>query len=132
MIPLSDELRDEVAGALRDAAKGAVNQPGFVLTWSQTSEADREYWRGIVDRLKLESFVRARVLELLSLRPCHVTGQHNPNHHLEHSEPCGFQRQDVLARLLEDLGISIVDDVRREDHPVCGWCSEYGEGWPDA
>lgn len=62
---------------------------------------------------------RAELLERLRLRPCHVTGMHEPNH--DPNAFCSSQKVAMLDELLESLDIK-VEDITRELHEDCGWC----------
>lgn len=62
--------------------------------------------------------LRQAVLDLLVLRPCHITGMHTPNHHTRST--CNDQKVAVLEGLLAALGIDLAD-ARRELHPDGCW-----------
>lgn len=65
----------------------------------------------------------ARALANLTLRPCHVTGMHDPNHTDRYL--CREQQADLLDRLLRAAGIELAD-IPHELHPegTCYWCHE--------
>jgi hypothetical protein len=53
------------------------------------------------------------------LRPCHVTGMHEPDHHLRREYPCDIQARDVADQLLAGRDLSTLP---RALHPDCYWC----------
>lgn len=57
--------------------------------------------------------------EALAIEPCHITGEHEPDHHLRYL--CRDQQARALAGLLAGLGLNF-DDLPRRLHPGCGWC----------
>lgn len=68
-----------------------------------------------------EMFTRAELLEALALEPCHVTGQHDPNHTPRHV--CSIQRAEAFERVLELLGVT-EEELPKRLHEGCGWCHE--------
>lgn len=62
---------------------------------------------------------RADILDVLALEPCHITGTHTPNHHLE--SLCTYQKAAMLDRLLAFLDTN-VDELPRRLHEDCYWC----------
>jgi hypothetical protein len=56
-------------------------------------------------------------MQMMALRPCHVTGTHNPLHTPYYF--CGLQKAYAFDRLLEALGINIRDLPREPS----------GQGW---
>ena len=57
--------------------------------------------------------------EALAIEPCHITGEHEPDHHLRYL--CRDQQAAMLAGLLAGLGLKF-DDLPRRLHDGCGWC----------
>jgi hypothetical protein len=90
-----------------------------------------------------ETFTREQLMEALTLRPCHVTGTHQPDHHLPHRNAftgkptdgyvCNLQLTAALKGLFELLGITEAD-LPRALHQDCIWCAlegrvEANEAW---
>jgi hypothetical protein len=84
----------------------------------------------------MKSFTRAEILEALALEPCHVTGMHRPNHHVEFT--CDLQRAAAFKRVLALLGVEESELPRRLHDPPCRWChgvpsqEEYTRGAQEA
>lgn len=68
-----------------------------------------------------DTFTRAELLEALRIEPCHVTGQHDPNHTPHHV--CSIQRAEAFSRVLELLGVK-EEELPKALHEHCGWCHE--------
>jgi hypothetical protein len=66
-------------------------------------------------------YVRQSVLRMISLKPCHVTGEHEPDHHLRSDHVCSLQKARMLDDLLAMLDIEI-NEVDRQPHRECYWC----------
>lgn len=66
-----------------------------------------------------DTFTREQVLEMLSIRPCHVTGMHEPEHHLKYT--CPLQKAEAFDRALTVLGAAI-EDMPKHLHDACYWC----------
>lgn len=64
-------------------------------------------------------FTRSQVLDMLSLRPCHVTGMHTPEHHLDYT--CEIQKGEAFDRALKIL-MATEDEVPKHLHDDCYWC----------
>ena len=69
------------------------------------------------------------MLDAATIRPCHVTGMHTPNHHINGSV-CELMVTDTAKRMLAAAGI-VVKDLPHELHPAgaykdggCGWCHD--------
>ena len=59
------------------------------------------------------------VREALTVRPCHVTGMHEPGHHVKYT--CSIQMREVATALLDALGLA--DGLPRGLHGAdCYWC----------
>lgn len=69
---------------------------------------------------------RADLLEAIRLHPCHVTGQHVPNHHLVSDRVCSIQKQDLFDQILNFFDIKLEDIDRAVHPPACGWCNDDG------
>lgn len=73
----------------------------------------------------------AAIVAALTVRPCHVTGLHSPEHHLRYS--CDIQKADTLDRVLAAIGTTY-DELPKELHPGDLWChsvpsqEQYREG----
>ena len=65
--------------------------------------------------------LRAELLDLLAIRPCHVTGEHDPAHTPHYV--CGIQKTAMLNQLLAAAGLTY-PDLRRELHNGCAHCDE--------
>lgn len=64
--------------------------------------------------------LRALILRVARLRPCHVTGMHEPNHHLNYT--CEIQRGEILAEVLAAARLE-ADDIPHALHPEPEyWC----------
>jgi len=60
--------------------------------------------------------------ELLAIEPCHVTGEHQPDHHLTSNHICDIQRRGAWGRAMHELGFDHTNP-RRRLHENCGWCT---------
>jgi hypothetical protein len=67
-----------------------------------------------------EDVLRRRLLELLMLEPCHVTGMHDLNHTV--NGVCDIQRGAVFKRLLATLDVSEEEVPHRLHDESCYWC----------
>lgn len=65
-------------------------------------------------------YTRAELLDALRLEPCHVTGMHNPDHHLKHV--CDIQRSAAFNRVLELIGIDESELPHALHGSDCYWC----------
>lgn len=65
------------------------------------------------------------VLAALALAPCHVTGMHTPDHHLDHT--CTLQKAAAFDRLLAALGMDVDDLPHRLHAEDCYWCHHVPE-----
>lgn len=54
------------------------------------------------------------------LTPCHVTGMHTPEHHLN-GTTCDTQRAEILARVLQVLEMPL-EAAPHKLHDACYWC----------
>jgi hypothetical protein len=64
--------------------------------------------------------LRNLILRVARLRPCHVTGMHEPDHHLRYT--CGLQVQDIFAEVLAAANMK-VEDFPHALHPEPEyWC----------
>lgn len=70
-----------------------------------------------MDNLTLEQ--QAALAEALTVRPCHVTGMHTPNHHLDYL--CQIQKAAMFDAVLEAVGLS-VEELPHALHEDCYWC----------
>ena len=80
---------------------------------------------GLLATLAAERVEGERLREAFYLTPCHVTGEHTPDHHLTREAPCSFQLAELAERIVKVLG-----GPPHRDHAGCVWCSEYDKGWP--
>jgi hypothetical protein len=58
--------------------------------------------------------------DALAVRPCHITGMHEPDHHTRYL--CNDQKAAALDGLLSGLGLEFGDLPRRLHDEACGWC----------
>lgn len=79
----------------------------------------------LVDTLSAE--VRAALLALLALEPCHVTGLHDPNH--TPFRACDIQKGEAWDRAVRALGGDPERPPRRAHD--CAWCEERNSDRPD-
>lgn len=102
----------------------AIYDPGAVVgrrhgpTWGEGNDGYAEIQEDLPDwqtRAVVETIRRHLVYE-----PCHVTGMHNPGHHL--TSTCQIQTSVVFGRLLRGLGLTRDDLPNRLHNPDCGWC----------
>lgn len=69
-----------------------------------------------------QTFTREEILDALSVKPCHITGTHRPEHHLEST--CDHQRADAFGSVLELIGAS-EDEIPHKLHDeTCFWCHD--------
>ena len=54
------------------------------------------------------------------LHPCHVTGMHDPNHHLHNDRVCSLQAMDVAVQFAGSS--EALASLPRELHASCYWC----------
>lgn len=67
------------------------------------------------------TFTREEILEALAIHPCHITGMHSPEHHLNGSV-CSHMMTDSADGVLALIGAT-QDELPRHLHgPQCGWC----------
>jgi hypothetical protein len=59
------------------------------------------------------------VLDVLAITPCHITGMHEPEHHLRYL--CSTQKAELLDKVLAVLGLAFKGLPHRL-HDECGWC----------
>lgn len=77
-------------------------------------------------QLQRDAFYLATVLEAVlqqaTLRPCHVSGTHAPDHHI-HGTVCDYMRADAGQRMVAALGLDL-STAPHELHPAegCYWC----------
>lgn len=70
-----------------------------------------------------DTYSRAEIIAALRLRPCHVTGEHNPTHTPEFI--CRFQLHEALSNLL--LMLQVGDEtLPRRLHEDCYFCDTDG------
>lgn len=67
--------------------------------------------------------VREWLLEHLVVKPCHVTGMHDPTHTPRHF--CELQSRALVVDLLGALGVTVADLRRSLHDESCGWCHEH-------
>lgn len=60
------------------------------------------------------------VADALTLRPCHTTGEHTPNHHV--TRTCPDQRSRMLEGILDALGVVEAELPRALHDDGCYWC----------
>ena len=65
-------------------------------------------------------YSRDEIVEMLTIRPCHVTGMHTPDHHLKFT--CDIQRSAALRNLLNELNVGEGQLPRDLHDESCGWC----------
>lgn len=58
--------------------------------------------------------------KLLAIAPCHISGMHEPDHHLT-GIICDNQRSEAWTRAMVELGFD-PDNPERKLHDKCGWC----------
>jgi len=63
---------------------------------------------------------------LLAIEPCHITGEHEPNHHLK-GRICNYQRGDAWRRAMVALGLD-PENPARKLHDDCFWCHNEESG----
>lgn len=68
-----------------------------------------------------QTFTREQVLEAIALRPCHVTGQHDPDHTPD--RVCESQLSQAFTGLLDLLGVT-PEDLPHALHESCHWCHD--------
>lgn len=79
------------------------------------------------------TFTRTQILAALTLHPCHITGMHTPEHHIDHRSSydgklvagyvCGDMKAKALAGLLGLIGAELSDLPHALHAPEqCGWC----------
>jgi hypothetical protein len=66
------------------------------------------------------TYTRQEILDAMALHPCHVTGMHTPEHHLDGSV-CNIMLSRSAEGVLALVGAT-VDDLPRRLHDDCGWC----------
>lgn len=71
-----------------------------------------------------DDHLRAELLRRLRLRPCHVTGFHDPNH--DPDAGCACQRLEMFEALLSSLKIEL-GDIPRALHENCGSCHQVAD-----
>jgi hypothetical protein len=64
--------------------------------------------------------VTALLADALAVRPCHITGMHEPDHHTRYR--CSEQKAAALDALLAGLGLEFGDLPRRLHGETCVWC----------
>jgi hypothetical protein len=67
------------------------------------------------------TYTRDEIIAMLVIRPCHVTGMHEPDHHLKYT--CDIQRTEALRNLLKALDVNegtLPHDLH--DEGTCYWC----------
>lgn len=86
------------------------------------------------------------IISALTLEPCHITGMHEPNHHVKYI--CPHMRAEGWERLALAEGFvperepgerendytqrkfaELHKTLPRRNHSDCYWCSESGQGW---
>lgn len=70
-----------------------------------------------------ETFTREELLNALRIEPCHITGCHEPDHHLKYT--CADQRAASFVRVLALLGVDEMDlprDLHGKCEKDCYWC----------
>lgn len=90
--------------------------------------------------------LRALITDALTMEPCHITGMHSPDHHVD--SICAFMKEDGFDRLAAAMGYTeprlegesfndynrrmqalLHAKLPRRDHAKCNWCTTYGKGW---
>jgi hypothetical protein len=66
------------------------------------------------------TFTRDEILAALTVRPCHITGIHNPDHHRKYT--CADQRAEAFRQVLELIGATEDELPRALHNENCGWC----------
>jgi hypothetical protein len=88
----------------------AISDPSAVVPRS-TGETDGAWSARAVTTL---------LADALAVRPCHITGMHEPDHHTRYQ--CSDQKAAALDGLLDGLGLTFADLPRRLHDETCGWC----------
>lgn len=65
--------------------------------------------------------------KLLAIAPCHITGEHTPNHHLD-GIICDDQRADAWKYAMIELGFDPDRPERVLHNGTCGWCHPTRKG----
>lgn len=108
---------------LVDRIAQAIGDPGSIVgrklgpSWGKGNDgyAEREE---TVTRWSTRAVI-AVLVDALAVEPCHITGMHEPEHHVRYM--CSDQTAAQLKNLLAGLGLS-VDHLPRRLHVNCGWC----------
>lgn len=76
----------------------------------------------VIDRLRAALDTNPDAIrDALTLRPCHITGCHRPNHHLDYT--CTEQKARMFNALLGALGVLVPENLPRALHgPSCSHC----------
>ncbi|MGH3405132.1 MAG: hypothetical protein ACRDRJ_21910 [Streptosporangiaceae bacterium] len=112
MSPPTAALAGRIAEAVADPGSVAGPRHGSPAGRAHTaSEETAAQWaaRAVVEVLR----------EALAIQPCHITGEHEPDHHLRYL--CRDQQAAMLSGLLAGLGLAF-GDLPRRLHDGCGWC----------
>lgn len=60
------------------------------------------------------------VINALALEPCHITGMHEPDHHVKYN--CADQYKAVLDKVLQALEMNRADLRHQLHEGSCYWC----------
>lgn len=66
------------------------------------------------------TFTRQQILDAVTLKPCHITGEHDPTHTPD--RVCASQTAAAFRGLLALLDVE-VEDLPRALHDTCYWCN---------
>lgn len=129
-LPTKPEDMDEIQKFFRYAWVSVGSNPGGVKTWDSALHMKEALIKAL----------EVAVFEALALEPCHVTGMHNPDHHVEKRPGeggyiCDIQMNEALKNFLATLGTKYPGseheeatyrpgrDLPRKLHgEKCGWC----------
>jgi hypothetical protein len=104
---------------LVDRIAQAVGDPGSFLPRLHRDDDER---REAITRWSTRAVV-AVLTEALTIEPCHITGMHDPDHHVRYT--CAEQLREVASRMITGLGLTI-DELPHRLHEKCGWCHNVG------
>lgn len=86
-----------------------------------TNDAAREVVKASLLNALTDPEMLDRLVDALTIEPCHVTGMHDPTHTERYL--CDIQHSSIVKRLLETLGLTS-GVLPKRLHETCGWCHD--------
>lgn len=86
-----------------------------------TNDAAREVVKASLLNALTDPEMLDRLVDALTIEPCHVTGMHDPTHTEKYL--CDIQHSSIVKRLLKTLGLTS-GALPKRLHETCGWCHD--------